>query len=987
MPRITRTCHRTAPLVALALLVGGPRAATTQGVLPSLTDRDVSEVRAALTAMQADPRGPFLRIRWFCADSTVHPPQGTPCRERGGGVQYAERNAAAVRLDRLFFHTGTILQAVPFDSLVDAAHDHHWLKELVVQQYLFEVDDGWVYRRARYYRGARQIEDEEARGQDHLVRLLGDTAWVTRHYLLAARLVATMPHQAVTGDDLVSRIRNLATDLAMLDSSLMALRIKIHSYPSRDDLTAVDRRLGARTLGPEVRARLSELRELLRQQYDPTHAIATLEAYRRRLRSLVGDDLAALQRHYGAGRARDAFLAVAALAVKARDLATTRTDGRTALRLMDLQLALQDQAFALAQELAPQRAAPTSRRARLLDLLPYSDLAYGAGFLSRRERTVLVDSVRALAAADTVPALAYREAVAYVGRGVDWAWATVRSVFGPTHQRYVAVEPKAIGFQDALVRGSVLLPLAAALAHLGADADRTLGAAHILLGREVSQGVHGFNPGVARRLLEVPEHAHAGEDVVADRIYVLPSTTPELRPVAGVITLDEGNPLSHVQLLARNLGIPNAAVSSEYLPLLQAVAGREVFYAVTPLGRVVLKTSDLLTADELAVLAPRTSATPARIRLDVSALQLDRIAPVPMRELRADASGVTVGPKAANLGQLAAYFPDRVSAGVALPFGMFYRHVNRPFEGDRTPLEALEAAYRAAAEMRAAGATESDVDRYVFEALAQMRRAILELPWVPEVRAAIEQAVRETFPDVRRGVFVRSDTNVEDLPQFSGAGLNLTVPHRISVDGILEAVRRVWTSPFSERAYLWRRQILEEQSQVYPSVLLLESVHSEKSGVLITTGLDTGGADALTISTAEGVGGAVEGEQTETIVVQPGGAVALLSQTKGPVRRALVGSGSGGVVLVPAAQPDTLLRPAEIAQLQAIVREWRERFAPGAPDEVWDIEFGVVDGKVWLFQIRPFIRSRGADLVQRLAVLDREMRANANRSVALEEEL
>ncbi len=987
MPRTTRTCSRTAPLLALALLVGGPRTASTQGVLPPLTDRDVSEVRAALAAMQTDPRGPFLRIRWFCADSTVHPPQGTPCRERGGGVQYAERNAAAVRLDRLFFHTGTILQATPFDSLVDAAHDHHRLKELVLQQYLFEVDDGWVYRRARYYRGARQIEDEEARGQDYLVRLLGDTAWATRQYLLAVRLVATMPHQAVTGDDLVSRIRNLATELATLDSSFMALRITIHSYPSRDDLAAVDRRLGARTLGPEVRARLSELRELLRQQYDPTHTIATLEAYRRRLRALVGDDLAALQRHYSAGRAGDAFLAAAALAVKTRDLATTRTDGRTALRLMDLQLALQDQAFALAQELAPQRAAPTSRRTRLLDLLPYYDLAYGAGFLSPRERTALVDSVRALAAADTVAALAYREAVAYVGRGVDWAWATVRSVFGPTHQRYVAVEPKAIGFQDALVRGSVLLPLAAELARLGADVDRTLGAAHILLGRDVSQGVHGFNPGVAQRRLEIPDHTHSGEDVVADRIYVLPSTTPELRPVAGVITLDEGNPLSHVQLLARNLGIPNAAVSSEYLPLLQEAAGREVFYAVTPLGRVVLKTSDLLTADERAVLAPQASAPPTRIRLDVSRLRLDRIAPVPLRELRADASGVTVGPKAANLGQLAAYFPDRVSAGVALPFGMFYRHVNRPFEGDRTPLATLEAAYRAAAEMRAAGAAAADVDRHMFDALAQMRRAILELPWVPEVRAAIEQAVRETFPDVRRGVFVRSDTNVEDLPQFSGAGLNLTVPHRISVDGILEAVRRVWTSPFSERAYLWRRQILEEQSEVYPSVLLLESVHSEKSGVLITTGLDAGGADALTIATAEGVGGAVEGEQAETIVVQPGGAQTLLSQTKGPVRRALVGSGSGGVVLVPATRPDTLLRPTEVAQLQAIVREWRERFAPGAPDEVWDIEFGVVGGKVWLFQIRPFIRSRGADLVQRLAVLDREMRANANRSVALEEEL
>ena len=52
----------------------------------------------------------------------------------------------------------------------------------------------------------------------------------------------------------------------------------------------------------------------------------------------------------------------------------------------------------------------------------------------------------------------------------------------------------------------------------------------------------------------------------ADGIYVLPETVSELPPVGGILTAGAGNPLSHVQLLARNLGIPNVAIDEALLP-------------------------------------------------------------------------------------------------------------------------------------------------------------------------------------------------------------------------------------------------------------------------------------------------------------------------------------------------------------------------------------------------------------------------------------
>ena len=72
----------------------------------------------------------------------------------------------------------------------------------------------------------------------------------------------------------------------------------------------------------------------------------------------------------------------------------------------------------------------------------------------------------------------------------------------------------------------------------------------------------------------------------ADGIYLLPETVSELPPVAGILTAGAGNPLSHVQLLARNLGIPNVAVDPALLPELRRHDGKRIVLAVSPAGLV-----------------------------------------------------------------------------------------------------------------------------------------------------------------------------------------------------------------------------------------------------------------------------------------------------------------------------------------------------------------------------------------------------------------
>ncbi|MHC5035071.1 MAG: hypothetical protein ACYTFZ_08550, partial [Planctomycetota bacterium] len=722
-------------------------------------------MRTALDSMKRDPRGPYLRIRWYCADGSVLAPEPYACTERGGGAMHAELNPSARSLAGLGFRVGTILQATPRDSLFDRKWDHHWLRELVLQQYLVEVDDGWVLRQARFYRGAKQIEDEEQRGRELLEWLLAQPAWAAQNYFLLLRLSAVVPHPGSGGERSSERIRNLASEVAELEPLFQPRRVKIHSFPSREDLDSVSAWAARPGLAAASREKLAELRDALAVQYDPSQAAAALDWYRRRLQSTVGAEVGSIAESYGAGRKREALEGIATLARTARRLAVDGSDGRRNLLLLDLQRSLLELAFVLTQDLAVQQRESRPRTTRLDYVDQLAALAYAAGLLSARELGAVEGETGRLRNLGAVTAIEYKHSVGYLARSLDWATGTVRGEFVSVVDRYAAVEPKALGFVDAQLRGSVLLPLSQELGRLSADADRVLGASHVFLGEELSHGVRGLNPGVALSPLEVvpPDAVEVHFD--QNKIYVLPATLPELRPVAGVLTLDEGNLLSHVQLLARNLGIPNAAVLPAHLARLSAAAGREVFFAVTPLGRVLLKESNRLSVAERSLVEQGRQAGSQRIRLDTGRLRLERTDPILLEDLRASASGVWVGPKAANLGQLAFYFPDKVAPGVALPFGMFYQHANRPFGGaSRTVLEELDGAYREADRMRSAGRSEAEIDNYMFGVLARVRQAILELPWLPGTLRAIEQAVQEAFGGyLEQGVFVRSDTNVEDL--------------------------------------------------------------------------------------------------------------------------------------------------------------------------------------------------------------------------------
>lgn len=959
-------------VLLLCVLVSDP--ALADGLLPTLGEAQAAEAREILEGFKANPRGPFFRIQWYCNDGSVHPPSPPPCKPLGGGYQHASLSPEAKRLESLGLDVGVILAGADKSYLIDEGRDNHRLKQLVLERYLEEVDSGWIYRRAYSYRGVRQIEDEEKAGRSLLTELFADPSWLRRRYFLANQLIAVVPHGQPSGT--VTRIRNLAKTIADEDNRFQGLRAKIHSSPGRDDLGAVERFLAERNPAAPVAANLRDLIGLMRQQYSAAAAKELADGIRSALKGTPLEEQGGLFADSVAANNQKAIMSTgAALTLGLLDAVTTSdTGGARALRYLDVNAIVQQAGFGAASGPTPANRSDALKHLR--DQLRYST---GAGLLSGRQLTALETQIDGLLGAAEVAPETYAAAVRYLGRATEWSRATASREFGSLSRLYAPVEPAAANLLDHLLRASPALPLAHLMEKVVDDANRAVDLRHRIFNRDSSAGVGGLNPGVAIGRLELLEAESASSFIFDPRaIYVVPETVSDLKPMAGVLTLDSGNALSHAQLLAANLGIPNATVPSSLLPDLQRHVGKELFFAVTQRGVVVLQDKAAVAPDVLEVWTRNEATKAGRVELDSSRLDLAFRELVPLSDLRASDSGVKVGPKAANLGQLSNYFPDRVSPGFVIPFGIYREHIRNAKDASGVSIEALILeAFERAEQLRAEGADPATMQADVYPRLAQIRERIQRIPLDEPLAAEIARRVRDDLNagvPGKPGVFIRSDTNAEDLPGFTGAGLNLTVPNQVGIANILQSIKNVWASPFTERAFEWRSRVFSGAHRVYPSVIVMRSTPSEKSGVIATVNLESGDPTAITVNASEGVSAVVDGGVAESLLLEADGAVKLLHQGRASYRKVL--SPSGGLDNLPPFGAEQLLGPDEVQQVRDIVREVEQKYPPayseGGDKLPWDIEFGFVDGKLQLFQIRPLVRYSELKTLGALAALDGE---------------
>ena len=335
-----------------------------------------------------------------------------------------------------------------------------------------------------------------------------------------------------------------------------------------------------------------------------------------------------------------------------------------------------------------------------------------------------------------------------------------------------------------------------------------------------------------------------------NEILVLDEVPVQLPPVAGIITSKPSTPLSHINLLAKGWGIPNAYIKNAKELFKQYDTWWVTFetnrdnYSVKRADLNQLHEYQRRLKERLDVVKPRFDLSETRL--------------LSLAQQRKTLS-IAFGGKSANLGEVMhANLPGIiVPGGFTIPFYYYDEFIKRNNLDDE--IFALlndqkfvhDPAYRRGR-------------------LETLREHIQKAEFDPELKKEVLDRVAREFTG--KGLFVRSSSNSEDLPNFSGAGLYTTVPNVRGDKELIEAIKTVWASLWNFEAYEFRERANVDHSKIFMAVLLQEGINSESSGVMISTDpFDKENVGAIYISAKRGLGiKVVEGQRiAEQIIFRP----------------------------------------------------------------------------------------------------------------------
>ena len=416
-------------------------------------------------------------------------------------------------------------------------------------------------------------------------------------------------------------------------------------------------------------------------------------------------------------------------------------------------------------------------------------------------------------------------------------------------------------------------------------------------------------------------------------IVVLEEPIPEITAVSGIISEEFSTPLAHVNLRAAAWGIPHIGLRGASKKF-KKLAGKTVFFHAKEDGFELRRASK----DEAQLLA--SAAVKPPVAIPRANLEVRKLGWLP--EIRAAQTPI-FGAKAANLGEIAyAGIPGvKVPLGFGIPIAHYHAHMKK--NGLDKKVEALlndpklskDGAYRR-------------------EKLAELRKAIEDAPLDNQLLNEVTRRIGQLKLQPGSGVFVRSSTNAEDLPGFTGAGLYTTVPNVIGADAVAKAIRTVWGSIWNYRAFEERAFHGIDHRAVYAAILIQTGVNALAAGVLITTNIfDSSDSGTYTINAKRGLGMRVVGGKKipEQLLYNPEKrTIKVLSRSD--ETSMLVFDKSGGVQEVPTAHGTPVLNDSRVVELGVAARKIVGLF-PNT--KALDIEWLLEGNTIQIVQARPFV--------------------------------
>ena len=340
-----------------------------------------------------------------------------------------------------------------------------------------------------------------------------------------------------------------------------------------------------------------------------------------------------------------------------------------------------------------------------------------------------------------------------------------------------------------------------------------------------SQPYQALNTGIAFGWLRLASGS-AIDHLGPGDITIFRSIPNEIGRLAGVITESPQTPLSHVNLRARQDGVPNAYLrDASNIDAIFSLIDKPVRLEVKPSGLVVTEASASDVTTWLDTLGPS----------ETTILKGDLVT---NRVRSLDALGqtdfVAYGAKAANLGELGKIIPEHaMTKGFAIPFAWFHEAMRE------SGLDQWIAGQLADTRM-----TERD---WRNATLKEIRRRVKRVE-VPRARIDELEHWRSQFP-AGQPLRCRSSANSEDLISFNGAGLYESYTHRPDEGELVNSIRQVWASMWTARAYEEREFYRIDHLSAKMGVLVHPNFDDElANGVAVATNLFTAGAPGYTIN-------------------------------------------------------------------------------------------------------------------------------------------
>lgn len=448
-----------------------------------------------------------------------------------------------------------------------------------------------------------------------------------------------------------------------------------------------------------------------------------------------------------------------------------------------------------------------------------------------------------------------------------------------------------------------------------------------------------LNAAVNFGLLRYISGADLSETPLSSEVILLTDEVPNDLPlVGGVITEALQTPLAHVNVLSRGRGTPNMALlDAREDPRIAPMLDELVRFEVSE-GDFSIRSATRAEAqafwDEQRPQGPRIAP-----RLDPEPRELIDLASATLEDVP------VVGAKAAQLGVL-----SRITANSGSCMGP----IATPEDAFGIPVSFYLDHFEASgARAHLASAMQRDdfaVDTRVrAEVLAEVRDMIARHSVNALALELVEDGVRSRYGN--RRVRFRSSSNVEDLSEFSGAGLYTSASAEIgdSDRSVEDALRIVWGSLWNHRAFEERERGHIDQSAVAMGVLVHAAFRSElANGIGVSRNvldLTRGGIYYFNVQVGEaGVANPAPGVRTDEYVYRFGRSPRVLFESRSSLT------------------PFNILRTEEYDQAACILRAIHNGFRPLLDPErenaffAMDIEWKLVgpERRFIVKQARPY---------------------------------